>query len=404
MFRIFSDSPLSRFLIFYYGQLDFELYRLFSKAGEHMKIFEQSRIGMIGIILSCCIAGSLIASDPKTPKATQEVNREKLLMLMSGEWVSRGLYVATKLEIADHLQSSPKSIEDLSHLTQCNPESLYRLLHMLAGFGIFEEVSPGVFSNTETSNMLAKTNPDTLNALSIFYGEEIHKSWEELLPSIQTGTPAFQLAYKQPVFSYFKENPSRAKIFQEAMKEKSTAVIKSASSTYDFNKVGSVYDIGGGYGQFMQNLLQNHPNMQGMVFDLPEVIAAVRQRTPQLENERFKLVSGDFFVSVPEGGDVYLLKSVLHDWDDENSEKILKNCYQAMHSTSRLLIVEVVLHPKDLSQYANCMDILMLAVTGGKERSLDSFKQMLENSGFVLKNVYPTSTEFSILEARKREI
>lgn len=337
------------------------------------------------------------------PQANQEASREKLLLLFSGEWVSRALYVATKLEIADHLKTEPKSVEALAKLTNTHPESLYRLLHMLASFQIFEEVSPHVFANTAVSSLLAKSHPDTLHALSLFYGEDIHKSWDELLPSVQTGTPAFQLAFKQPVFSYFKEHPLRAALFQESMKEKSMAVIKSTLSTYDFSQCKSVYDIGGGYGQFMQALLQKYPHLRGTIFELPEVVHTARQRNPQLENTNCTMIAGDFFTFMPRGGDAYLLKSVLHDWDDEKCEKILKNCHQAMDVNSRLLIVEVVLQPKDLSLYANCMDILMMAITGGKERSLSSFKQMLENTGFVLENVYPTATEFSILEAKKAE-
>lgn len=368
-----------------------------------MKTYERTRLVISTLLLSCCIITNALTAKTTIPsQVSEEVTRENLLMLLSGEWVSRGLYVATKLEIADHLQSAPRSIEDLAYVTQTNPESLYRLLHMLAGFEIFEEISPRVFANTPTSSLLVKSNPDTLHALSLFYGEEIHKSWDELLPSIQAGTPAFQLAYKQPVFSYFKDNPTRAALFQEAMKEKSMAVIKSALSSYDFSQFGSVYDIGGGYGQFMQVLLQTHPSLKGMIFDLPEVIETIRGKTPHLENHQCKLVSGDFFTSVPKGGDVYLLKSVLHDWSDEKCEKILENCYQAMNPNSRLLIVEVVLKPQGQSLYANCMDLLMLAITGGKERSLSSFKQMLDNTGFVLESMYPTSTEFSIIEARKK--
>jgi hypothetical protein len=358
--------------------------------------------GLTSLALSFCIAAQLVASDPAAPIAQGlEIQREKLLLLMSGEWVSRGIYVATKLQIADHLNPQCKSIDELAELTQSNSESLYRLLHMLAGFGIFEEISPSVFANTDASYLLAKSHPDSLNALSLFYGEDIHKSWEELLPAVQLGMPAFQLTFHQPVFNYFKENPARAALFQEAMKEKSMAVIKSALSTYDFSPYGSVYDIGGGYGQFMRALLQTHPNLYGTIFELPEVINTIKQQMPQLENAHCKLESGDFFTSVPKGGDVYLLKSVIHDWSDAESEKILKNCHLAMHENSRLLIVEVVLQPKDQSVYANCMDVLMLAITGGKERSLQSFKQMLERSGFTLEHVYSTSTEFSILEAKK---
>lgn len=186
------------------------------------------------------------------------------------------------------------------------------------------------------------------------------------------------------------------------MKEKSTAVIKSALSSYNFGRFESIYDIGGGYGQFMSAILAQNLNANGMVFDVPEVIDSIPKRNPQIVSSRCQLCAGDFFTSVPKGGNAYLLKSVLHDWDDTKAEQILKNCYQAMDSSSRLLIVEVVLLPKDQSVYANCMDVLMLAITGGKERTLASFEQMLDNSGFNLERVYSTSTEFSILEARKK--
>lgn len=327
----------------------------------------------------------------------QETPRENLLMLFSGEWVSRGLYVATKLEVADHL-STPKSIEELANATGSDPDSLYRLLHMLAGFQVFEEIFPKVFANTEASLLLMKNNPDTLHHLSLFYGEDIHRSFDELYNSIQEGVPAFQLTYKQPVFSYFKENPARAALFQQAMREKSKAVASSALSSYDFSQLQSVYDIGGGQGQFMQALLKAYPKLSGLVFDLSEVI----EKAPAFE--RLKWQAGDFFQSVPEGGDAYLLKSVLHDWDDGKAEQILRNCYQAMKPESRLLIVEVVLQPKDKSLYANCMDVLMLSITGGKERDLYSFKDLLEKTGFELENIYPTATEFSILEARIRAL
>lgn len=337
-----------------------------------------------------------------TTDSTKEKARENLLLLLSGEWVSRALYAVTKLEVADHLQEGPKSIQDLATLTQSNPDSLYRLLHMLAGFGIFEEQENSVFVNNETSALLAKSNPDSLHALSEFFGEDIHAAWDHLLKSINTGTPAFQLAFKQPVFSYFKDNPPRAALFQEAMKEKSTAVIKSALSSYNFGQFGSIYDIGGGYGHFMLAILSQHPTCKGMVFDVPEVIDSLPKRNPQIVTNRCQLVAGDFFKSIPKGGDAYLLKSVLHDWDDAKAEQILKNCHQAMNANSRLLIVEVVLLPKSESVYANCMDVLMLAITGGKERTLASFVQMINKSGFVLEKVYSTSTEFSILEVRKK--
>lgn len=360
---------------------------------------------IITCFMSCWIrldASQPVISHSPTIESSTERARENLLFLLSGEWVSRALYVVTKLEIADYLQDGPKSLQEIAAYSQSNPESLQRILHMLAGFGIFEEQDGAIFANNEASALLSKSNPDSLHSLSTFYGEDIHTAWDQILKSVSTGTPAFQLSFKQPVFSYFKEHPDRAALFQEAMKEKSTAVIKSSLAAYNFAQFNSIYDIGGGYGHFLLAILKKYPHLNGMVFDVPEVISTISKRNPQILQEQCTLCSGDFFDTVPKGGDAYLLKSVLHDWDDTKAEEILKNCHQAMSQNSKLLLVEVVLLPKDQSVYANCMDVLMLAITGGKERSLASFSQMLDRSGFILEHIYPTSTEFSILEVRKK--
>lgn len=367
-----------------------------------MKNLQQLWILFAIVILSRVVTLDAAVSSQPIAVISEEADREKLLLLMSGEWVARALYVTTKLEIADCLKSGPKTVEELAQITNANPESLYRILHMLAGFAVFEEIAPNTFANTKMSALLAKADPHTLHSLAIFYGEDIHKSLDELLTSIQTGTPAFELAFKQPVFNYFRENPPRKALFQESMKEKSQAVIQSALSQYDFSPFNTIYDIGGGHGHFMQAILSYYPTHQGVLFELPEVVASVKQYNPSLEKNHCALIAGDFFKSLPEGGDLYLLKSVLHDWDDEKCCQILSNCHRAMDTHSRLLIIEVVLKPKDLSLYANCMDVLMLAITGGKERSLDHFQQMLDKTGFVLEHVYPTSTEFSILEVKKK--
>jgi hypothetical protein len=273
---------------------------------------------------------------------------------------------------------------------------------MLVSFGIFEEISPHVFSNTDISRLLIKSNPDSLHALSLFYGEDIHKAWTEILSSVQTGVPAFELSLRQPVFTYFKNHPERASLFQEAMKEKSRAVIKSALSNYDFGQFNSICDVGAGYGQFIQALLQKHQNLSGIVFDLPEVIEKIKTQHPHIESDRCHLIAGDFFNTIPEGQDAYILKSVIHDWNDEQAELILRNCFKAMRPDSRLLIVEIVLQSGHHQSYANCMDFLMLAITGGKERHLSTMSRLLENSGFTIEKIYPTSTEFSILEAKKK--
>ncbi len=325
----------------------------------------------------------------------QETARQELLTTLSGEWVSRSLYVATKLGIADFLEEGPLSAVQLAEKSSSHPESLKRLLHLLSSHGIFEEISEGVFINTEASRLLIASHPNSLHSLAIFYGEDIHRSFDNLLGSVQTGTTTFELAFNQPVFSYFRSHPVNAALFQDAMKEKSRAVALSVLSAYDFSRFSQIYDIGGGVGQFLSAILTKSPHATGVLFELPEVIEKVKPM------DRCSLTTGDFFTSVPTGGDVYLLKSILHDWDDAKAKEILRRCYEAMGPESKLLIIEVVLQPKSLSLFANAMDLLMLAVTGGKERTAASFTRLLQESGFELEAIYPTTTEFSILEAKK---
>lgn len=357
--------------------------------------------GIVFLASLSLIFGQAFALEGPAKDGANDNARKELLMFFAGEWVSRGIYTATKLEIAD-LLSTPKSVEELSTLTGTNPDALYRLLHMLSGFHIFEEISEGVFANTEMSRLLAKSNPDSLHALSLFYGEEIHESFDGLFSSVQKGVPAFEIAFQRPVFVYFKENPGRAILFQEAMKEKTLAVAKSSISSFDFKPYKSVFDIGGGYGQFMTVMLKAHPHLSGLVFEIPDVVEKA-EKNPSIDKERLAFVSGDFFKSVPKGGDLYILKSVLHDWDDSRAREILEKCHQAMEDNSRLLVIEVVLQPGSLSQYANCMDLLMLSVTGGKERSLNQFSKLFDKSGFKIEKIYPTETEFSIIELSKKD-
>ncbi len=343
-------------------------------------------------LISLCLPLSVQAAT----RDDNGLHREKLLRLFSGEWVSRGIYVAAKLGIPDILESGAKSIDELSALASADTDSLYRLLHVLAGHGIFHESEDRIFTNSDEGVLLTKSHPDSLRSLCVFYGEDIHKAWDALLSSIQQGTPAFQLTFDQPVFSYFKNNPTRAALFQNAMKEKSQAVIQSTLSAYDFTAYNKIYDIGGGQGEFLKALLNEYPQTTATLFELPEVT----NQLPEI-HQNIELCCGDFFAEIPQGGDLYILKSVLHDWDDARAAQILENCCKAMNSNSRLLIVETVLQEGSQSSYANSMDLLMLAITGGKERTLTSFEEMLKKSQLLLEKVYPTTTEFSILEVKK---
>lgn len=336
------------------------------------------------MLFSCLLASTLILSDP----------RADLLNLLGGEWVSQGIYVAAKLDIAHHLQTGPKTTQELSDLLEVDEEALYRVLNMLASHGVFEQKEGRIFANTPMSERIAHNHPDTLRSLAIFYGEEIRDAFGSLLASVKSGSPAFDEVYHEPVFDYFKHHPERAVLFQSAMAEKTKAVIQSVIQQVSFN--GTVCDVGGGKGHLLYALLNANPDLEGINFDLPEVLAALPKAPPRATFQK-----GSFFESIPEA-DVYLMKSVLHDWSDEKAVEILQVCHASMPDTSTLFVIEPVLIQAQDHDYAKLMDVLMLAVTGGKERSLLQYETLFEKSGFTLANVLSTPTEFRILELKKK--
>lgn len=332
--------------------------------------------------------------------ADKSADRQKLLSVVSGEWIAHGVYTAAKLDIASHLCDGPKSVSELSALTGCHEESLYRLLRLLASVDIFHEEDNRRFSNNATSALLAQSHPDSLRTLVLFYSGEMSRSFAQLPSCIKEGKPAFDLTFQQPVFSYLKDHPNSAKRFNEAMKEKSQMVITSCMSAYDFSKYTKVYDIGGGTGHFISALLRKHPQMRGLLFDVPTVVKEAHDNLRTF-GERCGVIAGDFFKSVPSDGQAYLLKSIVHDWNDADALKILKQCHSAMHSGATLILIEPLIGSANQKEYAKCMDVYMMAVTGDKERSRKDFEELLKQAGFKIESVTQTDTEFAIIEAKK---
>lgn len=335
------------------------------------------------MFFSCLLASTLMISDP----------RADLLDLLGGEWLSQGVYVAAKLDIAHHLGNGPRGIHELAELLEVDEKALYRMMNMLSSRGVFEQREGQIFANTPISERISHSHPDSLRSLAIFYGEEIRGAFGFLLSSLKTGKPSFNQVYHEPVFDYFKHNPDRAALFQSAMAEKSRAVIQSVTDQVVFT--GCVCDIGGGKGHLLDAILSANPKVNGINFDLPEVIAAL----PKV-NDRTRLQSGSFFETIP-SADIYLMKSILHDWPDDKAIEILKVCHSHMSDQAVLYVIEPVLIQSQDYDYAKLMDILMLAVTGGRERTLAEYKELFERSGFKIGNVFATPTEFRILEVKR---
>jgi len=327
-----------------------------------------------------------------------------MLQMIAGFWVSRALYIAAKLGLADLVQDQPKTITELAEATSTHAPSLYRVLRALASVGVFAEDNQGCFALTPLAATLRTDVPGSLRAFAIAeLGEDHYPAWGEVLHSVKTGEIAFNHLFGMDVWQYRAQHPEDGRIFDEAMASFSSVVNAAIVASYDFSSIGKIVDVGGGDGSLIASILKTNPGMKGVLFDLPHVIAGARRRI-EAEGvaDRCEVVGGDFFASAPSGGDVYLLKWIIHDWDEERSVAILKNCHRAMAENSKLLLVEAVIPrshaPSFQEQFIKFMDLVMLVMTGGRERTEAEYRALLEVAGFTLTRLIPTPSEMSIIE------
>lgn len=325
-----------------------------------------------------------------------------LRRMIVGYRLSQALYVAAKLGIADMLAEGPRRVEDLARAAGAHPPSLYRVMRLLASEGVFEELNEAQFALTALAEPLRSDAPDSLRARAIFDGEEWNwHPWGNLLHSTKTGSSAFDHTYGKAVFDYFKDTPEAASSFDSLMAEQTRPWAQSVVDAYDFSNIGTLVDVGGGYGALLTAILTANSHLKGVLVDLPHVVAGAQ---PKLEDsglaDRCETVAGDFFHSVPEGGDAYILKHVLHDWDDERCVTILKNCRVAIANEGRLLVVEILIASGNEPDYGKYLDLNMLVLTKGRERTEQQYRTLFEAAGFKLSHVQQTSSELSIIEGK----
>lgn len=339
-----------------------------------------------------------LASHPNIPPSVG------MLQMISGFWISRAIYIAAKLGIADQLRDGPKTVDELAVATATHAPSLYRVLRALASVGVFSEDKERGFALTPLAQTLRTDAPGSLRAFAtVELGEEHYPAWGELLHSVRTGEIAFDRAFGMPVWKFFEQNPQNAKTFNDAMTGFTLAVNDAVLSSYDFSSIGTLVDVGGGHGSLIASILKANPQMRGVLFDAPPVIEGARHRIKDEGiAERCEAVAGDFFDSVPRGGDAYIVKWILHDWDDEQSVTILKNCHCAMAEDGKLLVVEAVVPEGSEPHFSKYMDLNMLIMTGGRERTEDEYRRLLEASGFELKRIVPTNSPMSIIEGKRQ--
>ena len=326
-----------------------------------------------------------------------------LQQLTNGYWATQIIYVAAKLGLADLLNGGPQDIEVLATATETHPPSLYRLMRALTGLGLFKETKPGLFDATPMGRCLVTGGTGALRARAILNGEQWYTAWGGLLESVRTGDTAFDRLTGTSFFAHLGANPAAAAVFNEAMASSTEAAARAVADAYDFSEARTIVDVGGGTGTFLAGILNAYTQVNGVLFDRPDVVAAGRDVLDRAGvAHRCETAGGDFFETVPSGGDIYLLSWVIHDWDDDRSVAILRNCRRAMRSSDRLLLIEQVIPPGNEPSLSKLYDIHMLVLSGGRERREDEYRDLLAMADFGLARIIPTDVPRSIIEAIPR--
>lgn len=337
--------------------------------------------------------------DAVSPELEPQMPPQALMMQMAmGFIVSQSLAVAARLRLADLLKDGAKTSAELAELTATHEPSLYRLLRALASLGVLRKTD-GKFSNTALGDCLRSDHPASMRAALHMMGDPEHwNSHGNLQQSVKTGEIAFDYTFGMPVFPYFAQNPAAAKVFDESMTSFSAAVAEAVSSAYDFSEAKTIADIAGGRGILLAKVLQKNPQAKGVLFEQSHVLESNILEAEGVAN-RSAAVSGDFFEEIPVVADVYLMKFIIHDWNDEQSIRILSNLAKSAPKGSKVLLVETVVEDDDNApSLSKIMDLNMLAMTGGKERTPSEYAALFEKTGFRLEKVYPTAP-LQIVEA-----
>jgi len=326
---------------------------------------------------------------------------QQLMQLSTGYIASTCLYLAVKLRIPDRLASSARTSADLASELSVNEDALYRVLRTLTSLGVFEEQAPRTFRNNLASSMVRSETAGSMYEMALWMSDPFHfRVYADAMDSVQTGKPAVEKTVGMPVFEYFSKHPEESEVFNNAMTMFSGMVIPAVLEVYDFSGIGTLVDVAGGHGRVLTSVLEKYSAIHGVLFDLEHVLAGAR---PLIESrglaDRCRTVAGDFFKAVPQGGDAYIMKHIIHDWDDERATTILKNIRAAMNRGGRLILVESVVTAGSQPDFAKLIDLEMLLLPGGRERTEQEFRDLLTDAGFTLTRIVPTKSPLSVIEA-----
>jgi len=344
----------------------------------------------------------LSIQSPDTTVPPEVAASQHIFQIGTGYIASTALYVAARLGVADRLADGPRSVSDLALGAAVNEDALYRVLRTLSSIGVFEETSPRTFSNNPASASLRSDVPGSTRPMVVWMADPFHlRVYADAMHSLVTAQPAAEKTVGMPVFEYFARDRELSEVFNDAMTAFSAFVVPSAIEAYDFSGIGTLVDVAGGHGQVLMAILHKHPQMRGILFDVAHVIEGARPRIEQAGlGARCTTATGDFFKAVPEGGDAYIMKHIIHDWDDDRAAAILQNIKRGMKPGGRVILLETVLAAANQPDFGKLIDLEMLLLPGGRERTADEFRALFARAGFPAVRIIPTRSPLSVIEAR----
>jgi hypothetical protein len=332
--------------------------------------------------------------------ATSRSPSQQMIEMTSAYVLSKAIYVVAELGIADLLATGPLTSAKLAGASGVHAPSLYRVLRALASLGVFIEDADQTFRLTSLGSTLRSDVSDSVRNWALINGSVAWRAFGELSHSVRTGRTGFERAFGMPIFEYLACHPDDAAMFARTMIDVHGPEAAAIACAYGLSDVNLLVDLGGGVGNWLTALLNANPNLKGILLELPHVTEeAARRLNSAGLGGRCEIVQGDFFESVPAGGDVYLLSHVVHDWDEAHCLTLLGNCRRVMRAGARLLIVEMVLPGPNQTSPGMLADLVMLVAQGGRERTEAEYRDLLARAGFRLNRVVPTSLAVSVVEA-----
>ena len=324
----------------------------------------------------------------------------QLAQLVLGLVSARAIGVTAELRIADLLKDGPMTAEEPAQQTNVHARSLYRVLRACAGMGVFSEDSENRFSLTPLAEPLRSDAPGSLRGwVEMFTTDWQYQTWAELPYSVKTGKPAFEKVFNMSPWDYFSRNKEAGKLFNDAMTSNSAFASDAVVNGYDFSSISKLVDVGGGHGFFLATILSKYTNIKGVLYDTPAVVAeADKLFADNGVSGRCEIVGGDFFEAVPAGADAYILKHIIHDWNDEQCVTILKNCRSAMKKGGIVLVVEEVIPEGNAPSLGKLIDLQMLMLLTGCERTEAEYRALFDKAGLKLTRIIPTMSPFSVIE------